>query len=134
MGSRTLGPVGARVRTCRGHAMHEAAIAENIIRTVEDLIDRGEVAGEVKSVNLRVGRLTAVIPENLRFLFTVLAEGSALEGAELQIECVPIRCRCRPCGSEFEVSEVYFSCPQCHSPEVDIMTGRELMIEAVEVA
>lgn len=114
--------------------MHEASIARDVIETVEDRIARGQLSGKVEAVCLRVGRLTAVVPDNLRFMFRVLSEGTALEGARLEIEHVPVRGRCRDCKAEFEISEVYFRCPGCGSAEVEILSGSELMLDAVEVA
>jgi hydrogenase nickel incorporation protein HypA/HybF len=113
--------------------MHEASIATHLIQAVERRIDEGEITGRVRSIFLRVGRMTAVVPDNLRFLFGVLAEGSAVEGAELEIEEVPIRGRCRACEAEFEIHDICFFCSQCGSSDVDITSGRELMIVAVEV-
>jgi len=113
--------------------MHEASLAQNIIEDIERRIEEGEIADHVRSVRLAVGRLTAVVPDNLRFLFEVLAKGSALEGARLDIEQVPIRARCTSCGKYFEIEDVYFSCRGCGSPDLDVLSGSELLIESVEV-
>ncbi len=113
--------------------MHEASLAQHIIADVVGRIDRGQIPGRVSSINLRVGRLTAVIPDNLRFLFEVLARGSALEGAHLDIEMVPVRARCRRCGARFAVQDLHFSCSRCASSDVQVLSGRELLIQSVEV-
>jgi hydrogenase nickel incorporation protein HypA/HybF len=113
--------------------MHEASLAQCIIEDLERRIEEGEIAGRIRGVYLAVGRLTAVFPDNLRFLFQVLAKGSALEGARLDIEQVPILARCMSCGTHFEIEDVYFSCTGCGSPDVDVLRGSELQIESVEV-
>ncbi len=113
--------------------MHEATLAQNIIDDIESRIEAGEISGRIRGVYLSVGRLTSVVPENLSFLFQVLAEGSALEGALLEIDRIPIRARCRSCGDSFEIDDVYFSCKGCGSPDLDILSGSELLIESVEV-
>ncbi len=113
--------------------MHEGAIARNILDTLEQEIVSGRVPGKVKTIHLRVGRLMAVIPENLDFLFGIMARGTSLEGAVIEIEPVPIRATCNACGDEFEISEVYFLCPSCQSRDLDVRSGRELVIEDVEV-
>ena len=114
--------------------MHEATIASNLIDAIGRRIDEGEIAGKVSKIHLRIGRMTAVVPANLRYLFEVLAEGSAVEGAELEIEEVPIRGRCRVCEVEFDVEGVCFNCRSCGSQDADIVSGRELMIVGVEVS
>ena len=113
--------------------MHEAAIAGYLIQAVERRIDEGEIVGKVRSICLRVGQMTAVVPDNLRFLFGVLAEGSAVEGAQLEIEEVQTRGRCLTCGAEFDIQDICFLCNKCGSSDVNIVSGRELMIVAVEV-
>lgn len=113
--------------------MHEASIATHLIRALERRIEEGEIAGKVRGISLRVGRMTAVVPENLRFMFGVLSEGSELEGAKLEIEEVGIRGRCRACEAEFDIQDICFLCVRCGSAEIDITSGRELMIIAVEV-
>jgi hydrogenase nickel incorporation protein HypA/HybF len=114
--------------------MHEASIAQSVIDAVERRIASGLIDGRVCGVFLRVGRLTAVVPENLTFMFGVLKAGTALEGAELAIEEVPVRGVCRACGAESEFESICFLCPGCGSPDVDLTSGRELVIDAVEVS
>jgi len=113
--------------------MHEASIALAIIEAAQKLVDEGKVEGKVAAVCVRVGRLTAVVPENLRFLFEALVRDTPLAGARLEVEEVPVRARCGACRHEFEIDEPFFLCPRCDSPDVLVLTGRELAIEALEV-
>ena len=113
--------------------MHEAAIASAIIDAVTERLDAGLVEGRVRVVCLRIGRLTAVVPENVKFMFEVLSRDTPLAGASLHIENVPLRCGCRDCGKESELDEPFLACPACGSGAVDVLSGRELLIEALEV-
>jgi len=113
--------------------MHEGAIASNIIEMLEEQIADGRIPGKVRCINLRVGKLMAVIPENLDFLFDIMSRDTMLEGATINIHSVPIHARCRACESDFDVEEVRFLCAECGSPDLEILSGRELMIEDVEV-
>jgi len=113
--------------------MHEASIAQAIMGEIERQLDEGKILGRVQTVYLRIGQLTAVVTDNLRFMFEVIAKDTVFEGVELQIEDVPVRGVCRDCEAAFEIEELRFSCLQCGSGEVDIVSGRELMIEAVEI-
>lgn len=111
--------------------MHELTIAENIKKVVEESIkDR---AAKVRKIKLQVGRLTAVVPESLRFCFQFTAEGTSVEGAELEIEEVPVRGRCQRCGSDFTIDEPVFICPLCGSNQIELLSGRELMVESIEI-
>lgn len=114
--------------------MHEATVAQHIIDTVNETLQSGVVEGRrVRSVCLRVGRLTSVMPENLQFMFDVLSRGTPLAGVSLRIENVPLRCGCRTCGIESELDQPFLSCPACGSSAVDVLSGRELLIDALEV-
>lgn len=108
--------------------MHELAITQNIVAIV------GERAGErrVRRVRLEVGKLSAVLPDAIRFCFDLVAEGTVLEGAELQIVEVPGRARCRPCGAEVELLDLFAICP-CGSTDLDAISGTELDIKEMDV-
>ena len=64
--------------------MHELAIAQSVVA----IADRHAHGRRVASVQLQVGHLRQVVPSALTFAFELVAEGTALEGADLQIEVV----------------------------------------------
>ncbi|MBI5501263.1 MAG: hydrogenase maturation nickel metallochaperone HypA [Deltaproteobacteria bacterium] len=110
--------------------MHEASIAATIL---ERLGEHPDLAGRaIRVVRLRVGRLSTVVPANLEFMFGVLAEGTPLAGARLEIEEVPARAVCDACGTPFAVDDPVFLCPACGSGSVRLESGRELTIDSVE--
>ena len=113
--------------------MHEVGIAQAIIESVVARLREGGVRGRVRAVHLRVGRMSTVVPDNLRFSFGVLAKDSELRDAALEIEEVPVRALCRACGGRFEVDEPCFLCGQCGSPDLEILSGTELVIDALDV-
>jgi hydrogenase nickel incorporation protein HypA/HybF len=113
--------------------MHEASIARHLIEAIGRRIDEGEIVGEVEKVYVRVGRMTAVVPDNLRRFFDILAPGSPLDGAELSIEETPIRAKCRDCGVVFSLKGADFECAECGSGDSEVVSGRELTIVGVEV-
>jgi hydrogenase nickel incorporation protein HypA/HybF len=113
--------------------MHEASIALSIINAVEQQLAEGKIAGRVETVSIRVGRLTAVVPDNLKFLFGVLSEDTPLAGSSLDITMVPVRGRCRTCGISAELEKLCFLCSGCGSPDLELTSGRELELTAVEV-
>jgi len=113
--------------------MHELSIAQNIFDIIMRNIDEGRVTGKIISISLRVGKMTTVIPENLRFMFEVLTSDTPLKHTKLEIEHIPIQGKCNHCGLEFQIESIGFQCPQCNSDDVQITSGRELEIESVEV-
>lgn len=112
--------------------MHELRIAQNIIESVLAEMSRRGLRS-VRGVGLRIGELTDIVPESLEFGFDVLISSTALAGAQLEIERVPIRGQCRDCGSEFTVEDMQFLCPACGANRVKLLQGQELDICYLEV-
>ncbi len=112
--------------------MHEFSIAQNLIRALEqEAVRMG--AKRVTSVKLKIGKLTGVVPDLLVTAFEFCSQGTVAEGAELVIEEVPLRLKCEECGNEYEVDNWDFSCPACGSCRPRILSGRELLLEKLEI-
>jgi hydrogenase nickel incorporation protein HypA/HybF len=109
--------------------MHELAIADAIVA----LVDRHAAGRRVAKVEVKVGHLRQVVPSALEFAFELVARGTPAEGAELEIEAVPARITCRSCGAESPAAEFPFVCPSCDGMDVDVLSGDELLVEALEV-
>ncbi|MBN1336927.1 MAG: hydrogenase maturation nickel metallochaperone HypA [Deltaproteobacteria bacterium] len=91
------------------------------------------VTGRLVRVHVRIGRMTAVVPDVLRFMWAAMVDGTAIEGVALEIEEVPIRARCNGCGEEQEFVDIGFVCGRCGSTDVEITSGRELNLVSLEV-
>jgi hydrogenase nickel incorporation protein HypA/HybF len=109
--------------------MHELAITQGIVDAIVERL--GDT--RVTAVRLRIGRVSGVVPDAVRFCFDLVAEGTPVEGACLEIDEPAGRARCRHCTAEFGVDDLVLLCP-CGSADVDLIGGQELAIESVEVA
>lgn len=112
--------------------MHELGITQEIIKVIdrEMLKHQGR---KVLGITLKIGEMSAVVPDSLRFCFKILSSGTPLEGAELRIISVLLIARCEDCHHKFHVKEFQFLCPLCGSVNHTILSGRELLIEQMEV-
>jgi hydrogenase nickel incorporation protein HypA/HybF len=61
--------------------VHELSITRNVVAIVSERA----VGQRVTRVRLEIGRLSAVVPDSIRFCFDICAQGTPLEGAELEI-------------------------------------------------
>ncbi len=113
--------------------MHEMSIAQNICDIVTEEIRNLEGIGGVTKINMKIGKLSGVVPDSLRFCFGFVSEGTPAEGAVLQIDEVPVEAACNQCGGRFNLDKPLFICPSCGSGDLDIVQGRELLIESIEV-
>ena len=84
-------------------------------------------------VGVRIGEMSAIDPESLRFCFEAMIQGTDLESLELGIEVCPRRHRCQVCAREFVVRDYDSRCPQCASLETACISGDELELAYLEV-
>lgn len=108
--------------------MHELSIAQSVVdAVVERTRDR-----QVTAVRLRVGRLSGVVPDALRFCFELATERTPLQGATLSIEEPAGLLHCRTCDSDASRDDLILLC-DCGSADVAVVAGRELDVVSVEV-
>ena len=107
--------------------MHELSLAQAVVDAVAERVAGARVTG----VRLEIGRLSGVVTDSIRFCFGLVAEGTALEGAALDIDEPPGRGECRTCGTEFAVDDPIVLCPSCGGANVHVLSGRQLLIVSV---
>jgi hydrogenase nickel incorporation protein HypA/HybF len=112
--------------------MHELSIAVALVEQAE-AICRRENGTRVLSIAAAVGALSGVDAAALEGAFPLAAAGSLAEDARLVVTPVAARGRCRDCARETDVTLPFFDCA-CGSANVDIVAGRELLLNSVEIA
>lgn len=108
--------------------MHELGITRSIVSIVATAAQGRRVA----RVTLDVGRLAGVLPEAIAFCFDMVAEGTSVQGARLEINEIPGRARCRSCGDEFETSTLFQPCA-CGARDLERLQGEELKVREMEL-
>jgi hydrogenase nickel incorporation protein HypA/HybF len=109
--------------------MHELSIAQAIVE-----VARRHAAGRrVVRVEVKVGHLRQVVPDSLDFAFGFVAQGTALDGAELIITPVPAAGRCRECGAESVLEGFPLCCALCGGLDVEVLAGEELLVDSLEL-
>ena len=111
--------------------MHETAIVAGLMRIIETQAAQHGTT-HVSKVRLKVGRLRAVEPQQLCSCFEMFAEGTIADGAELLIDVIGVRGRCRSCTTEFDIPRFHFVCPACAGNDIEVIQGQELYIESFE--
>lgn len=113
--------------------MHELAITENIL----DIAARQAAqhgARRLTTITLVVGDLTSYVPDSMQFYFEVLSKGTIAEHATLVIKRKPTQLRCRACQCEFEPpAGMLWTCPACEATGGDVISGKELLVESIEI-
>ena len=90
-------------------------------------------AAQVHRIELRIGALSGVEPDALRFAFEACAPGSIADGAELAIDLVPALAHCAACDRDFAAGAGFIcACPTCGALSGDLRSGRELELARIE--
>lgn len=109
--------------------MHELAIAESVVRIASE-----HAAGRrVAVVRVAAGHLRQVVPDALAFAFELVAAGTAVEGARLELREVRAEVRCRGCGARSEQDGFPLACGRCGGFDVAVTAGEELLVEELEI-
>lgn len=109
--------------------MHELSIAESVVQ----IASRHANGRQVTKVKLEIGHLRQVVPSALAFSFELVAEGTPVEGAALEMEEVPATGMCRECGVESQLKNFPLQCGACGGFELEILRGEELLVESLEL-
>ncbi|MFM0336709.1 hydrogenase maturation nickel metallochaperone HypA [Paraburkholderia fungorum] len=108
--------------------MHELSIASSVVEICAEQAH----GARVRRVTLEIGRLSAVMPDAIRFCFDVCARDTAVEGATLEIVEMPGQARCLACGATLEVDVPFGQCG-CGSDDLELISGQQLTIRQMEV-
>jgi len=112
--------------------MHELSVAESIWNVINDELKKLK-GKKLLSVKIVIGELSGVVPDALDFYLNLLKDDMGQPQATFTYEYVPVQFQCQSCGNVFTVDKPMFTCPQCGSGDVKIISGNEFYIEEMEV-
>lgn len=112
--------------------MHELSITQNVLNIA---IEHAKRAGaqRITAINLVVGQLTGFVDDSIQFYFDMLSAETIAAGAKLVIRRIPAELRCRACGQVFLLGDHNWTCPNCSALGGEVLSGREFLIESIEV-
>jgi hydrogenase nickel incorporation protein HypA/HybF len=112
--------------------MHEQSIVEALLALAIGKAEEAR-ASRILRIYLVVGELSGVVEESVNFYFSFLSKDTIAAQASLFFMRTPARLRCRNCDTIFSPVRLDFHCPNCKEQQVEIIGGRELYIESLEV-
>jgi len=132
--------------------VHEWALAEGVVRAALAEAESNGLS-RVERIDVELGQLQQISEETLRFAIReVIPAGiEALRGVEVCVAVEPARFRCRRCGRRFERGEAgdpgetgseaihfipelahaFLCCPECRSPDFEVLSGRGVRLAAI---
>jgi hydrogenase nickel incorporation protein HypA/HybF len=112
--------------------MHEQSIVESLLAIAIENAEKAS-ANRILRINLVVGELSGVVEESVDFYFNFLSKDTIAANANILYNRIPAQLRCRKCDKIFVAENLNFRCPQCQEQQIEIVGGRELYIESIEV-
>ena len=88
--------------------MHEMAATQVMLNMALEHADGQRII----DIYLRVGRMSAIVPESVQLFFDYLSKDTLAEGAALHFEVLPIEMTCLDCGKQADLSEWADELPQ----------------------
>lgn len=112
--------------------MHELSVTESLL---EIALRHGKSANATRITDLFlvIGQLSSIVDDSVQFYWDIVSKNTMAEGARLHFERIPIRVQCRDCHSTFEPAGESLACPDCLSTHIEITSGEEFFLEAINV-
>ena len=121
--------------------MHELSLANQAVdRIMEVALERR--AKKIRLVEILVGDLSLVGKDQLRFWIKDIlsSKGEVASGVKIDLKPLKAIIRCNHCGYEggFNKEEkkdftFLFRCPDCNYQDIQIIKGRECMLNKVQI-
>ena len=111
--------------------MHEYSVTKSLVDLCVREADNYGFK-KIYRIHLVIGRFTGFSADSINFYFDYLKEGTKCQDAEIIFREVPIVIRCRSCSRESTIDQPMLICPQCNAVDIELLTGREFLVESIE--
>jgi hydrogenase nickel incorporation protein HypA/HybF len=122
--------------------MHEFSTAQQILEAALATA-KEHAATKIIGINLEIGSLTFLNPQQLRFSLKILSKDTIAEKAVVRIKTTPATVECRDCGytglAKYSGPELHLNpllilqCPRCQSMNTEIVEGRSCNIKSIRI-
>jgi hydrogenase nickel incorporation protein HypA/HybF len=112
--------------------VHELSLCHAIASVIKP-----HAAGRhVDVVRVQLGALRQVVPESLEFCWSLVCQhlDDSIADAVLELELVPAEVVCGACRQRSQIQSRWsVCCPDCGSPDVDVLRGNEFLVTSLQV-
>ena len=114
------------------YGLHEMSIAASVLDALraESALHGG---ARVTRAGLRIGELSGVAVDSLRFCLEVLVADTDLAPLAFEFESSPWTRRCRACAAVFPVIDARPQCATCGSEDTEAAGGDQLELSYLEL-
>jgi hydrogenase nickel incorporation protein HypA/HybF len=112
--------------------MHELTITESLLEIALRHAEKAN-AKRISDLYLVIGDLSSVIDESVQFYWDIIAKDTPAEGANLHFQRKATEIECLDCREVFHPKNNNLACPNCHSIRINIRSGEEFFLEAINI-
>lgn len=112
--------------------MHEMSLMASVFEIADRELQNISFERVIK-VKLLVGQMANALEDALRLAFEAYSQDTAFAGAELEIIDVPATWHCAQCSHEFVADIGIIICPECQGKDIELIKGKDLLLESLEV-
>ena len=114
--------------------MHELGIVFEIQKRVTAVAEENGLAlSDIAQVVVEVGEASTIVPRYLKECWPAATDGTEMQDAELVVELLIAKVRCKQCGTVYEYLKNNKKCPDCGAWECVMVTGQEFNIKEIAV-
>ena len=88
---------------------------------------------KLTALELSLGELSGLDRDSLRFALDILLADAGLNGVEVRFEPAPVVFKCSGCNWQGQLDSFTLACPECNSPDLDIISGQDISLERIEI-
>jgi hydrogenase nickel incorporation protein HypA/HybF len=112
--------------------MHELSVTESILEIALRHANNAN-AKRITNLYLVIGQLASIVDDSVQFYWDIISKDSIAEGAVLHFRRLPAVLACQECNIQYSPDSHSFSCPNCNSDRVKVISGEEFYMEAIDV-
>jgi hydrogenase nickel incorporation protein HypA/HybF len=112
--------------------MHELTVTESILEIALRHANEAK-ATRITNLYLVIGQFASIVDDSVQFYWDIISKETIAEGAILHFKRLPASLSCLDCNQQYNPGSDGFSCPNCHSNHVKIVSGDEFYMEAIDI-
>lgn len=112
--------------------MHELSVTESILE-ISLRHAREAKAKRITNLYLVIGQLASIVDDSVQFYWDIISAETIAAGAVLHFRRLPAVLTCLECSAQFSPGDRSFSCPDCNSERVKVVSGDEFYMEAIDI-
>ncbi len=112
--------------------MHELSVTESILEIAIRHANQAN-AKRITNLYLVIGQLASIVDDSVQFYWDIISKDTIADGATLHFRRLPAKLLCLDCSNQYLPDGDGFSCPNCESNHVKVVSGEEFFMEAIDI-